>query len=131
MFGAKQKRIDELEQQLEAAEAANDLLLRKIAKAGRRRFLVQVPPQERAKLVENLSCPVDNPQFQAVLSVIRGMQRSSVLNVSDPSLERFDPKSERMLPIKPNFYDGALAMAVDVEERLLELNEEGRKKKAG
>ena len=86
-----------------------------------RRLQAVVPPQEREKQVQNLAVPEDNPMLQAVLCVIRGNREIAVLNAAEPK------KND----VKPGFYDGGMAMAMQIEEDLLEMAAEGRAAKEG
>jgi len=107
------EKIDEVEQNYRILKAAGE--------RPTRRLMANVPPQDAAKLQENLAVEENNPVLQGVLCALRA-------NLHIAMTRAAEPKQEDM---KPGYYDGSIAFALDLEEDILRIREEGMAKKAG
>lgn len=95
-------------------------------RVGGRRFLNHAPTQDEQERMRNLAVPLENPILQAVVSVLHELEKDAVSNITIPHKHRFERDTK--VDLKEGFYDGVLYGLICVQERLLEIREEGMKK---
>lgn len=88
----------------------------------KRKVVVErVPVMSSEKILEALAVDPKTPLLQAILAVLAGMEE----------IERDTVGSAKLTDGDRAYFAGKMAMAGEAQERILELAEEGRKRKGG